>query len=360
VVKKNKLLECFQTFKELRTSIHALDIELFLKQLATLIAAGIPLIHCLNLLENAQEKYQFRLLIYYIKKEMLSGKSLFESLSMHSHHFDNIICHLIKIGEQTGKLEELLNKASYYQEKNNFLRQQFKQALFYPSLIILTALSVTMCLLLFVIPKFADLFMGSEQSLPALTLAIFHLSHFLQEKGRYFLTFNFITLSIILYYRDKVKFYLFHFLFSLPFFKSLLKKIILARFASNLAIMFASGIPIVKALELAMNISSEREFILKINEIKAKITAGCSLNECMKSLNYFPVLMIQMIQIGEETGMLEIMLHKTADFLEKDIQAFLQYAGKLLEPLIMIILGVLIGGLIIGMYLPIFKLGSLL
>jgi type IV pilus assembly protein PilC len=340
--------------------INNIDINTFIRQFTVLIAAGVPLAKSLNLLEESQDKIDLRLLIYSIKKEVLSGKQLHESLNYYPKYFDKLLCQLILIGERTGKLDYTLNTITAYQEKSTALHLRIKQALFYPCIIMITACLVCTCLFLFVIPKFADLFQDFNQSLPIFTKFIFYISYLFQDYIKYILLFIVINFIIFIYNKTKIKSGLFFIFSSLPVIKPLLKKIRLVRFASTLAITFAAGIPITEALLLSSELSHDEELSHILANVRHQINNGLQLYQAMKVFSYFPLLMIQMIKIGEETGTLEHMLYKIASFMESEVDQTLHNLSKLLEPLIMVVLGVLIGGLIIGIYLPIFKLGAVL
>lgn len=342
--------------------ITQVDITIFLRQFATLISAGIPVIQCCDILEKSQKKTTMRLLIYSIKREILSGKNLYFSLRNHPQHFDALICQLIQIGEHTGKLDMMLNIIANYYEKSLAFKKRIKQALFYPCIITITALMVTFSMFIFVIPRFAELFQDSHNKLPLLTVWIFYLSTILQQHIGLLLSVIFIFAATILRSKRsaKVKSYLQKIAEKLPFIQQYIHKITLTRFARNLAITFAAGIPITDALKLTANASGNLEFVSAIRELRSKISSGMQLHHAMEMLPYFPVLMIQMVKIGEESGMLEQMLDKIVAFFESDIDQLIGHLSQLFEPLIMMILGVLIGGLIIGMYLPLLNLGRLL
>ncbi len=338
------------------------DITVFLRQLATLIAAGIPLVECCTLLEKSQEKIALRLLIYTIKNEMLSGKNLSASLKAHADYFDSFTIQLVEIGEHTGRLHHLLLTIAHYHEKQLAFKNKVKQALFYPCLMLAAAIIVMLILIVFVIPRFAELFHDIQDKLPPLTRGIFYVATGLEQHlGLFSIGLLVILLaSIKIFTSPKLKSHLQHSITQLPFIKSCRHKIICARFARNLSITFAAGIAITTAMKLAARVSVDEDFRIIVANVRNNISAGLQLHQAMRASHYFPLLMVQMIKIGEESGMLEAMLNKIADFFEDDIERNIATLNQLLEPLIMLVLGVLIGGLVIGMYLPIFKLGSTL
>ncbi|TAK79237.1 MAG: type II secretion system F family protein [Gammaproteobacteria bacterium] len=341
-------------------SISTRDTALFFRQFATLIAAGVPIIQSCTILEKSQEKTALRLLIYAIKRDILAGKTLSHCLQRYPHYFDPLTVQLIKIGEHTGRLDTMLLIIATHQEKHLAFRKRIQQALFYPVLILITALIITFCMFIFVIPRFAELFQDMQTSLPLLTRLIFYLSAKLREClfPALALTLVLITLSIRGKYSTPIKRYFQHTFSTLPFIHTTLHKIKLTRFVRYLALTLTAGLPITDALALAGASSQDPSFTTAILQLQSKIRTGLSLHRAMETLPHFPTLMTQMVKVGEESGKLESMLDKLADFFESDIDHLLHHLNQLLEPLIMVVLGVLIGGLVIGMYLPIFKLGS--
>lgn len=337
------------------------DITLFFRQFATLISAGIPIIQSCDILEKSQDKHEMRLLVYALKRELICGKTLATSLQNHSHYFNEIICQLTYIGEQTGKLDLMLNAIAQYQEKNFAFKQRLQQTLFYPCIIAIFSFLVTFSMFIFVIPQFAELF-HDAQDLPALTKWIFYFSAFLKQYSYLFVIGLFILL--ILLSQKKISQHFMQqmrlFLKKFPLIKQCVTKMMLARFARNLAITFSAGIPIIEGLKLTVTSEHPTEFTQIVTRLRNKISSGLPLHNAMQMFPVFPLLMIQMIKIGEESGMLEHMLDKITEFLESEVEQFLHRLSQLLEPLIMVVLGVLIGGLVIGMYLPIFKLGNVI
>lgn len=349
------------TSRQKHRALNETDITVFLRQFATLISAGISLVHCCDVLEKSQEKLALQLLIYNIKREILAGKNLSQSFIIYPHYFDNLIQQLIMIGEQSGRLDEMLLTIAHHQEKKIAFKKRIQQALFYPMIISLTALLVTIAMLLLVIPRFAELFRNTQVTLPFLTSLIFYLSALMQKYFFWLIAIISCSLLLLFYYHPQKNWQrtLLTFLTTLPIIKSYRHKIFLARFARHLALTLSAGMPITEAFILITPTSSAT-FTNLIANLRAKISAGVTLHHAMRLSNFFPFLMIQMVKIGEESGQLETMLNKSAEFLESEMDAFLIKLSELLEPLIMIVLGVLIGGLVIGMYLPIFKLGNTL
>lgn len=351
-----KWLQNFFTRQNQKT-ISDFDITVFLRQFATLLTAGIPIIQCCEMLEKSEVKQSLRLLIYGIKRDLLSGKQLSVSFSALQTYFNALTCELIKIGEATGRLDKMLTTIAHYQEKNLAFKKRLRQACFYPAVIGMTALCVTLSLFIFVIPRFAELFQEMADKLPALTRALFYLATKLNQ-AFFIVCIGFVASFILLknYYPVLIKTLVRFFLY-LPFIKTCIHKLRLMRFARNLAITFAAGIPIVDALKLAVNTCDDKDFARELNLLRNKIISGETLTQAMTQLS-FPLLMVQMVKVGEESGMLDAMLEKIADFFEADTDLFITQFSQFLEPLIMVVQGVLIGGIVIGMYLPIFKLGN--
>lgn len=342
--------------------INAFDITVFLRQLATLLTAGIPILHCCDMLEKSQFKIAMRILIHSIKRELLAGKNVYASLRMHEHYFNPVTCQLIRIGEHTGKLDITLQMIADEHEKQLAFNKRIKQALFYPCIICITSLVVTLCMFLFVIPRFAELFADTHVELPALTKWLFFFSAQLNQ--HLLLLFFPVLLILPLFFTNEksraLKQACLRKLTKLPLLHQFLQKMLLAKFARNLAMMFAAGIPILHALKLVTHSESNSAFNQAILQLRHQLSSGLQLHAAMQTLPYFPNLMIQMVKMGEESGSLDLLLQKVAGFFESDIDHLINQFSHLLEPLIMLVQGVLIGGLIIGMYLPIFKLGSII
>lgn len=342
--------------------ISSFDLILFFRQLATLFHAGIPIIECFSILEKSQTKKKFRLLIYTIKCDLLAGKSLHQSIQQHSPYFNTLTYQLIKTGEHTGQLPTLLITIADYHEKNHLLKQRIKQALFYPCLILTTASLVTFCMFFFIIPKFAELFATSSAQLPWITRCLFILSCCLHDYLFIFLLMAFVIFLSISHkpWRKQLQIHLKQAFFHSPPFSNVINKIILATFIRHLAITYTSGIPLPHGLTLAETINNSKKYRRTILLVRNRLQAGLQLHKAMQCSNYFPTFILQMIKAGEEAGRLDHMLNKIADLLETDIEQIIQQYSKLLEPCLLVFLGILMGSLIVGMYLPIFKLGTVL
>ncbi|HEX4044427.1 MAG TPA: type II secretion system F family protein [Gammaproteobacteria bacterium] len=355
------LIRHITSFKNTRP-IALFDITIFFRQFATLIAAGIPIIQCCETLAQSQQKIALRQLIYALKRDILSGKNLFFSVSQHKQYFNNITCHLINLGEQTGKLDSMLIIIAQYHEKNLAFKKQLQQILFYPAIIMIIACIVTFGIFIFILPRFAELFQTSQQPLPSFTQWLFFFSTLLRQYS-YLFFFPLFTLAALLCYqqpRALIKKQGYRIIQRLPVIKPFLKKILLAKFFRHLTITISAGLPITQALALAAATHHPQDLQITITQLRYAVMSGLPLHHSMASTRFFSHLMIQMVKVGEESGMLTTMLDKIADFLEADVNQLINQLNHLLEPLIMIILGVLIGGLVIGMYLPVFQLGNTL
>lgn len=340
-----------------RNKITTLDLCIFFRQFATLLRAGIPLIQSCHILESNQQNPKLNVLIYTIKCHLLSGKTLFQAMEHQQMYFDALSTQLIHIGEQTGRLDTMLDNIAIHKERNYIFLQRIRQALIYPAFILVCALLLTGSMFFFIVPRFASLFADAKIKLPLLTTCIFSIAEFLTHYAIYFLLIAFLT-SIYLYYSYPL-YYQKHckqFLSK----QIVIQKIILARFARNLACTFEAGISIPDSILLIANTHKELDFTNLLYQLRNELHAGMSLHAAMGLHPYFPSYMLQMVKVGEESGHLDLMLTKTADLYEAEVDRFITQSSQLLEPLIMLMLGVLIGGLVIALYLPIFNLGSTL
>jgi type IV pilus assembly protein PilC len=357
------MLTLITKYFALHARITTLDIANFFRQLSTFINAGIPLLTSLSFQAKNQHKPRLQALILALQQQIQMGQPFSKALASHPTYFDAAMCHLINLGEHTGKFDSILQTITLYLEKNLALKQRIKQALFYPCLIVLLAIIITFSLLYFVVPHFAFLFQDFFDTLPPLTLFIFTLSHCLHE---YLWLILFTLPSIFLLFiifetaSKRLQQMIYTALPSLPILKRYYALIACARFSRHLALTYNAGIAILPALPLAAQAANTQTLKIAITVVTNKVRSGMPLSQAMASTNVFPPLFIQFVNIGEESGKLDLMLDKYADIAETNIDTLLQNLHQLLEPLIMLALGVLIGGLVIGMYLPLFKLGSIL
>jgi type IV pilus assembly protein PilC len=337
------------------------DIAVFSRQLATMLAAGIPLVQSFEIVGNGHEKPAMQKLILDIKQDVEGGTSLHESLAKHPLHFDDLFVNLVEAGEQAGALENLLDKIATYKEKTEALKKKVKKALFYPAAVLVVAVIVTVILLVFVIPQFESLFKGFGADLPAFTQFVINLSKFIQSEG------IFIALVVggagyaFVYFKKrsrKMREFLDRAALRTPIIGPILNKAAIARYARTLSTMFAAGVPLVEALESVAGACGNIVYEDAVMKMKDEVATGQRLQRAMENSGLFPNMVIQMVAVGEESGSLDEMSGKVASFYEQEVDNAVDAMSSLLEPLIMAILGVLVGGLVIAMYLPIFKLGA--
>lgn len=337
------------------------DIAVFSRQLATMLAAGIPMVQAFEIVGNGNDKPAMQKLILDIKADVEGGTSLHESLGKHPLYFDDLFVNLVEAGEQAGALEALLDKVATYKEKTEALKKKVKKALFYPAAVLVVAVVVTIILLIFVIPQFESLFKGFGADLPAFTQFVINMSKWLQSDGieiaivagGAFATFRYF------YKRSrKLRETMDRWLLKFPIIGPIINKSAIARYARTLSTMFAAGVPLVEALESVAGATGNIVFENAVMKMRDEVATGQRLQRAMEATGLFPNMVIQMIAVGEESGSLDAMSAKVATFYEAEVDNAVDSMSSLLEPLIMAILGVLVGGLVIAMYLPIFKLGS--
>lgn len=335
------------------------EIALFLRLFATLISTGIAIdTACDTLLKN--NKSNLHILIHTLKRNTLRGKNLHESFIYFSNIFNPITCQLVYIGEHTGQLAEMLLIAANYYEKNWQTSQAIKQTLFYPFFLLITALLLLFGMFIFVLPRFAELFKDHLEDLPLFTKILFFVSDKLNQNLTFILLFLVISIISFKILFPRILVFLNQGIFKIKSIRLYSEKLVILRFSRHLALTLKAGVPILASLELLSKAYLNTPFFIIIRQIKIKLNQGMNLHQSMLSLMFFPSLLIQMVKVGEETGKLDIMLNKYVELSENELAASFKRLSQLLEPLIMLILGALIGGLVIGMYLPIFRLGSTL
>lgn len=339
-----------------------LDIILFFRQLAALIFSGISISQAVQLLGHHSEHNKLLAMISSIKGDIAIGNGLAYALQKFPASFDEMTCNLILAGEKSGTLDCMLERVAQQKEQLFLLKNKIKQALFYPMMILIVAITVTLVMLVFVVPRFTDLFHNMHVELPLFTLCVIYLADFLKDHWQIIFLFC-ITLAVGFRFAKRmkrVKLFIDSTLLKLPIVGVSLQKFTLAHLARNLTTIVAAGIPIAEALKILIHSTNNLLYRNAIQTLFLNISAGKQLYFAMQNCKLFPPMMVQMVQIGEESGSLEKMLTKVADFYESDLDRIVGQLSRLLEPLIMIILGVVIGGLVIAMYLPIFKLGTVI
>lgn len=348
----------------LRRAHHrATDIILFTRHLATLTKAGIGLMQSVALFKNDQSNPVMLSLLSSIQADLESGLMLADALHRYPSAFNTLYCSMVYAGEQSGTLDKMLDKIATHEERRASLRRKIKKAFAYPLTIIVMALLITAGLMLFVIPQFEHLFTEFGSELPAFTQMVINLSTCIQTHG----LLIFFACAVIVYtvmraipHSQALMHFKHQLILKLPFLGNIAKKIAIARFSRTLAITFGAGLPLTEALKTVANVTDNHLYISAILIIKNKVSNGHSLHKSMQETLHFPVLVTQMIAIGEESGALEKMLSKVADLYEEDIEHAIDALHSILEPLIMALLGLLVGSLVVAMYLPILKLGTVM
>ncbi len=357
--KVRKKSELFAASK--KKSITPGDIAVFSRQLATMISSGVPIVQAFDIIGKGHDNPSMQELVMTIKGDVEQGNTLAEALAKHPRYFDELFVNLISAGEQSGALESLLDKIATYKEKTESIKKKIKKAMFYPTAVLVVAFVVTTILLIWVVPQFAEVFKGFGADLPAFTQFVMTLSNLFIDY--WYMIFGGIILCVFAFIEGKRRSPKFRYLLDrvflrMPIFGALLNKAAVARFARTLATMFAAGVPLVDSLTSVAGAAGNIVYTNAILDMKDKVSTGQQLQLAMKQTNLFPSMVVQMIAIGEESGSIDTMLNKVADFYEEEVDAAVDGLSSLLEPLIMVILGVLVGGLVIAMYLPIFQMGA--
>jgi type IV pilus assembly protein PilC len=337
------------------------DIAVFSRQLATMLAAGIPLVQAFEIVGAGHEKPAMQKLILDIKADVEGGTSLHEALGKHPLYFDDLFVNLVEAGEQAGALESLLDKIATYKEKTEALKKKVKKALFYPAAVLAVAVIVTVILLVFVIPQFESLYKGFGANLPAFTQFVIHISQVVQHDGLFIAMVLGGAAWAFFYFKKRSKAmreFLDRLALKLPVIGPILNKAAIARYARTLSTMFAAGVPLVEALESVAGATGNIVYENAVLQMRDEVSTGQRLQRAMENTGLFPNMVNQMIAVGEESGSLDTMSGKVATFYEGEVDNAVDAMSSLLEPLIMVVLGVLVGGLVIAMYLPIFKLAS--
>ncbi|MCC5810219.1 MAG: type II secretion system F family protein [Ectothiorhodospiraceae bacterium] len=346
-----------------KKKITAGDIAVFSRQLATMMGAGVPLVQGLDIVGRGHENPAMQDLVMAIKADVEGGTNLSEALGKHPRHFNELFCNLVEAGESAGVLDTLLDKLATYLEKTESIKKKIKKALFYPAAVLVVAFAVTAILLYFVVPQFESLFTGFGADLPVFTQFVLRLSYLMQDYGLFMLIG--LVAAILLFAEAKKRYpAVTHFLqraaLKLPVIGEILHKAAIARYARTLSTMFAAGVPLVEALESVAGATGNVVYSEAVLEMREQVASGQQLQMAMKLANLFPNMVIQMTAIGEESGSLDSMLAKVADFYEEEVDNMIDSLSSLLEPMIMVILGVLVGGLVVAMYLPIFQMGQVI
>ncbi|HEY7671268.1 MAG TPA: type II secretion system F family protein [Gammaproteobacteria bacterium] len=341
--------------------VTAADIAIFSRQMATMMAAGIPLVQSFDIIGAGHENPAMQKLILAIKVDVEGGTSLAKALAKHPLHFDDLFVNLVAAGEQAGALETLLDKIATYKEKTEAIKKKVKKALFYPTAVIVVAIVVTAILMIYVIPEFESLFQGFGADLPAFTRFVIDISNFVQEQG-YLLLIGAVAAGFGFFHAKRRSRAVQHFvdraILKVPIIGPILNKSAIARYARTLSTTFAAGVPLVEALESVAGATGNIVYETAVLRMRDEVATGQRLQRAMENTELFPNMVNQMVAVGEESGSLDAMTAKVADFYEEEVDNAVDSMSSLLEPLIMAILGVLVGGLVIAMYLPIFNMGK--
>ncbi len=350
-----------ELFGKRKKKIESGDIAIFSRQMATMMQAGVPLVQALDIVGKGHENPAMGEMIGEIRTEIEGGSTFAESPAKHPKYFDDLFVNLVDAGERSGALEALLDKIATYKEKTEAIKKKVKKALTYPAAVIVVAFIVTGILLYFVVPQFEDLFVGFGADLPAFTKMIISLSQFVQTK--WWMVLGILIAIGVTHVQCHRRFRGYRraqdrIMLRLPVVGDILNKSAVARFARTLSTMFAAGVPLVDALDSVARAAGNIVYEEAVLQMKDQVSTGQQLQVTMAQVALFPSMAVQMIAIGEESGALDSMCAKVADFYEEEVDNLVDNLSSLLEPLIMAVLGVLVGGLVVAMYLPIFKLGS--
>ncbi|HVJ23784.1 MAG TPA: type II secretion system F family protein [Burkholderiales bacterium] len=356
------LVQKVKTLKRKRGgSVGSKDLSLFTRQLATMMKAGVPLLQSFEIVSKGASNPAVGKLLTDIKTDVETGSALAAAFRKFPLHFDNLYCNLVQAGEQAGILETLLDRLATYQEKTLAIKSKIKSALFYPIAIIAVAFIITAVIMIFVIPAFKEVFTNFGADLPAPTLVVMAISDWFV--ANWYIIFPVIGGGIYGFLEAwrrsiAVQVFMDKLMLKAPVFGHLVRISTIARWTRTLSTMFAAGVPLVEALDSVGGASGNYVYAAATKQIKAEVSTGTSLTVAMQNANVFPTMVIQMVSIGEETGALDGMLGKVADFYEQEVDDAVEALSSLMEPMIMVVLGTLIGGMVIAMYLPIFKLGA--
>jgi len=342
-------------------SIKQKDIAIFTRQLATMMKAGVPLLQSFDIVARGSTNPRMTKLLTDIRSDVETGTSLSSAFRKHPLHFDSLYCNLVEAGEAGGILEALLDRLAIYQEKTLAIKQKIKSALMYPIAVIVVAFIVLTVIMIFVIPAFEDVFKSFGGELPAPTQAVIWLSKFFVSW--WYVIFGLLFGGLYFFFEtwkrnEKMQVAMDRLLLRIPVFGDLINKSVIARWTRTLSTMFAAGVPLVEALDSVGGASGNAVYAIATEQIQRDVSTGSALTTAMTSTGIFPTMVLQMAAIGEESGSLDHMLAKAAEFYEEEVDEMVKGLSSLMEPFIIVILGTLIGGIVVSMYLPIFKLGA--
>lgn len=342
-------------------SVKSAEIAILTRQLATMMKSGVPLLQSFEIVANGHSNPAASRLLQDIKSQIEMGSSMADAFAKHPNYFDRLYCNLIAAGEKAGILDTILERLAVYQEKMQAIRKKIKSAMTYPIAVLGVAFVVTAIIMIFVVPSFKKVFESFGAELPGPTLVVMNISEFFVSYWYIMLGVVFGTLTVIkklIKTNEKAREIFDRFILRLPIFGEILKKSAIARWTRTLATMFAAGVPLVEALDSVAGAAGNVIYYNATKNIQKEVTTGHSLTVSMQQQNVFPNMVIQMTQIGEESGSLDTMLNKVAEFYEEEVDNAVASLSSLMEPLIIAFLGIVVGGLVVAMYLPIFKMAS--
>jgi len=357
---KKKPKDLFENIEFFQPKVSTKDVVIFTRQFATMIDAGLPLVQCLEILASQQENRTFKRVLSQVKGSVEGGSTFAEALKEHPKIFDEQFVNLVHAGESGGILDTILRRLAQFLEKSEALKRKVKGAMIYPIVVITIALSVVTILLLFVIPVFKEMFEGAGQKLPGPTLLVLAMSEFLQAYFIYiFLTLGFIIFIIRKFYAtERGRFIFDRFMLRTPVFGMLLRKVAVARFCSTLGTMISSGVPILDALEITAKTAGNVIIEAAIMNTRTAIAEGRTIAEPLMETGVFPGMVVRMIAVGEATGALDAMLAKISEFYDEEVDAAVEGLTQLMEPIMIVFLGGVCGGMVIAMYLPVFSMAG--
>jgi type IV pilus assembly protein PilC len=344
-------------------SVNEKDITFFTRQLATMLRAGVPLLQSFDIIARGHSNARFSRLMLDLKNKVETGSSLSQAFREYPKHFDALYCNLVQAGETAGMLDAILERLATYMEKILAIKSKIKSALFYPITVLVVALIVTWIIMVFVIPSFKSVFSSFGANLPWLTQVVIDISDFFVKWWwAIFLMMigAFVAIRIAIKRSESLRYLIHRYSLKIPIIGTILEKATIARWTRTLQTMFAAGVPLVESLDAVGGASGNLVYIAATKRIQTDVSTGTSLTNAMGAVNLFPSMVIQMTQIGEESGSLDNMLGKIADFYEREVDDAVAALSSLLEPVMIVFLGVFVGGLVVAMYLPIFKLGAVI
>jgi type IV pilus assembly protein PilC len=352
--------DLFENVSFMQPKIKPKDIMLFTRQFSTMIDAGLPLVNCLKILADQQENKTFRTILREVNDAVQTGSTLSEALRKYPKQFDDLFCNLVAAGEAGGILDTILRRLSEYIEKAERLKAKVKSAMMYPIIVIFVAVAVIMVIMIFVIPVFQTMFADFGKALPVLTQMVINLSDFIKSNVIYMIVAGCVFVYAFKRYinTEKGRVVFDKTMLATPVIGSLLRKVAVAKFTRTLSTMMSSGVPIISSLDIVARTSGNKIIEAAILDTKAAISEGRSISDPLMESGVFPSMVIQMISVGEESGALDSMLEKIANFYDEEVDSAVEGLTSMIEPLLMVFLGGAIGTLVIAMYLPIFSMAS--